>query len=82
MAVKKKTKSPEKKTVKKVVKKTTTKKAIKKPNKAAAKKGTALECRVCGYRIIVDRECPCPEEHLMVCCGKPMKEVKATRAAS
>ncbi|MDY0232066.1 MAG: hypothetical protein RBR88_06255 [Candidatus Saccharicenans sp.] len=82
MAVKKKTKSPAKKTAKKVVKKTTTKKTIKKPKQSASKKGNVLECRVCGYRLIVDRECPCPEEHVLVCCGKPMKKVRAARAAT
>jgi hypothetical protein len=30
--------------------------------------------RVCGYRIIVDEACGCAEEHVFVCCDKPMKK--------
>ncbi len=32
----------------------------------------ALECGVCGYRVIIDEECGCAEEHVLVCCGQPM----------
>ncbi len=42
--------------------------------KAKNKKGTTYECRVCGYRIIVDEGCGCAEEHVFVCCGQPMKK--------
>ena len=47
-----------------------------KPKKSAAKvkKGDAYECRVCGYRIVVDEVCGCVEEHVYVCCDKPMKK--------
>lgn len=38
--------------------------------KAKAKPG--LECRVCGYRVIVDEACGCAEEHVLICCGRPM----------
>lgn len=31
-----------------------------------------LECRVCGYRVIVDETCGCVEEHVLICCGEPM----------
>lgn len=31
-----------------------------------------LECRVCGYRVIVDEACGCAEEHVLICCGQPM----------
>jgi hypothetical protein len=40
--------------------------------KAAAKAAPKLECRVCGYRVIVDEACGCVEEHVLVCCGQPM----------
>jgi hypothetical protein len=40
--------------------------------KAAAKAAPKLECRVCGYRVIVDETCGCVEEHVLVCCGQPM----------
>jgi hypothetical protein len=45
--------------------------------KASAKKGPALECAVCGYRVIVDQACGCVEEHTLICCGKPMGKKKA-----
>jgi hypothetical protein len=38
--------------------------------KAKPKKG--LECRICGYRVIVDEACGCAEEHVLICCGQPM----------
>jgi hypothetical protein len=37
-----------------------------------AKPKDALECRVCGYRVIVDETCGCVEEHILLCCGQPM----------
>jgi hypothetical protein len=40
--------------------------------KAVAKAAPKLECRVCGYRVIVDETCGCVEEHVLVCCGQPM----------
>jgi hypothetical protein len=51
-----------------------TKKAVKPKAKAKAKSKGApkLECRVCGYRVIVDETCGCVEEHVLVCCGQPM----------
>ena len=48
-------------------------KAKKKPARKT-KKGDAYECRVCGYRIIVDQTCGCVEEHTFICCEKPMKK--------
>ncbi len=39
---------------------------------AKAKKNDAYECRICGYRIVIDEACGCAEEHVFVCCGKPM----------
>jgi hypothetical protein len=38
------------------------------------KKGAAYECGVCGYRVVVDEACGCAEEHIFVCCDKPMKK--------
>jgi hypothetical protein len=58
-----------------------TKAKAKKPLKPAkkappkAKKAPALECEVCGYRVIVDQSCGCVEEHVLLCCGEPMKKV-------
>jgi len=69
---------PAKKTTKKTVKKKAVKKATKAaPKKKAAakvKKGDAYECGVCGYRLIVDEVCGCVEEHVYICCEKPMKK--------
>ncbi len=48
--------------------------------KLGSKKGDALECRVCGYRLVVDNVCGCATEHTYVCCGKPMVRAKAGRA--
>ena len=62
---------------------TKAKKAVpKKTAKAKApakKKGPALECGVCGYRVIVDQDCGCVEEHALLCCGQPM--AKKTKKA-
>ncbi|MFZ2054713.1 MAG: hypothetical protein WAU81_11000 [Candidatus Aminicenantales bacterium] len=52
-------------------------KTKKKPAQKA-KKGDAYECRVCGYRIVVDQACGCAEEHAFICCDQPMKK-KAKR---
>ena len=59
-----------------------TKKKVAKPkkvakSKASEKKNPALECGVCGYRVIVDEACGCAEEHVLVCCGQPMNKKKA-----
>jgi hypothetical protein len=53
------------------------KKKVAKPKKAAkrkapAKRKPALECGVCGYRVVVDQACGCAEEHALICCGQPM----------
>ncbi|MEN6559837.1 MAG: hypothetical protein ABFD52_03560 [Acidobacteriota bacterium] len=56
---------------------TKAKKPAPKPKgrKAAARPGKpALECGVCGYRLIVDEACGCTEEHVLFCCGQPMKK--------
>ena len=53
------------------------KKAAKPVKKAAPKKKPApkLECRVCGYRVVVDQSCGCVEEHVLLCCGQPMAKI-------
>jgi hypothetical protein len=51
-------------------------KAAPKPVKKAAskaKKAPGHECLVCGYRVIIDEACGCVEEHVLLCCGEPMK---------
>ena len=49
---------------------------MKKAAKPAPKKGKggAHECRVCGYRVVIDEACGCAEEHVLICCGQPMKK--------
>jgi hypothetical protein len=51
-------------------------KKVAKP-KAAAKKGPALQCGVCGMRVIVDEACGCAVAHPILCCNKPMKKKRA-----
>jgi len=72
----KKKASPKKKAAPKKakVKKAAPKKKAPAKKAPAVKKGTTYECRVCGYRIIVDQVCGCVEEHVQICCGKPMKK--------
>lgn len=50
----------------------TSKKKPSAKKKAKPKKGDVYECGVCGYRMIVDEVCGCAEEHVFVCCDKPM----------
>jgi rubrerythrin len=61
--------------------KKTTKKAPAKKKTSKVKKGQAYECSLCGYRIIVDKVCGCAEEHVFICCDKPMKKKRARMAA-
>jgi hypothetical protein len=61
-------------------------KAVKKASKPAVKakpktkKGESYECKVCGYRVIVDETCGCAEEHVFVCCEQPMKKARRKTA--
>jgi hypothetical protein len=55
--------------------------AVKKA-KPKAKKGQAYTCGVCGYRVVVDEACGCAEEHVFVCCDKPMKKAAAKKAGA
>ena len=59
-----------------------TKKPAAKPQakarpKAKPKAKKALECGVCGYRVVVDEACGCAEEHVLICCGEPMVKKSA-----
>jgi hypothetical protein len=67
-----KKKTATKTTAKKAAAKKAAPKKAAKPKTPAKKKGPALECGVCGYRVIVDQACGCVEEHALLCCGKPM----------
>lgn len=44
--------------------------------KKAASYKNGYECKLCGYRLVVDRECDCGEEHVILCCDQPMKKVR------
>jgi hypothetical protein len=78
-------KTAPKKAAKATVQKKTTKSAPKKPGKTGVKKKTpakaqkvlSYECRVCGFRLVVDEYCGCVEEHVILCCNKPMKTKRA-----
>ncbi len=64
------------------VKKTAKKKKKAAPKKKAAakiKKGQGYECHVCGLRVVVDNVCGCVEEHVLICCEKPMKKKRARK---
>lgn len=54
---------------------------VKKKTSAApkVKKGNAYECGVCGVRVVVDEACGCAEEHVFLCCDKPMKKAAAKK---
>ncbi len=49
--------------------KTAVKKAVTK--KAAGKE--TYECGLCGYKLTASGPNCCPEKHVILCCGKPMK---------
>lgn len=68
---------PVKKTAAKKAKVTAKKAFAKKPaakKTVKQKQGDAYQCRVCGYRLIVDEVCGCVEEHVFMCCDKVMKK--------
>ncbi len=48
--------------------------------RAPARKGQPYECRVCGYRVVVDNACGCDEEHVFICCDQPMRRTPARKA--
>jgi hypothetical protein len=52
----------------------------KKAKKPAPKKMVdGLNCEVCGYRVIIDEACGCVEEHLLLCCDRPMTKTKVAK---
>jgi hypothetical protein len=56
-------------------KKAVAKKAVtakKTDNRPAIKKGSKLDCKVCGFAITVDNICGSVEEAYLICCEKPM----------
>ncbi|MGA2533579.1 MAG: hypothetical protein ABSG19_11150 [Candidatus Aminicenantales bacterium] len=48
--------------------------------KTKVKKGEGYACQVCGVRVVVDEACGCEEEHVFICCDKPMKKAAAKKA--
>ena len=48
--------------------------------KTKGKKGEGYACEVCGFSVIVDEACGCEEEHVFLCCDKPMKKAAAKKA--
>lgn len=53
-----------------------------KPKAKAGKPAKSVwECRVCGSVAVIDPVCGCAEEHLFICCGKPMAKAAPKRAA-
>jgi hypothetical protein len=71
-------------TVKKSAKPATVKKTVKaapkKKTPAKAQKDLKYECHVCGFRVIVDEFCGCVEEHVILCCNKPMRKTRSRKS--
>lgn len=42
------------------------------------KKGEAYECEDCGLVVLVENPCECGDECQIMCCEKPMKQVKTS----
>lgn len=66
------TRKPAKKAVKKAARKPATKSVAPVPEVSPVQKG--FVCEVCGYRLVVDKDCGCAEEHVILCCGQQMKK--------
>jgi hypothetical protein len=45
----------------------------------ARKNREKYECEDCGLVVLVENPCGCDETCELVCCGEPMKPVKAAR---
>jgi hypothetical protein len=54
-------------------------KVVYKVKEAPKKTYPALQCGVCGYRVVVDEACGCVEEHVLVCCNQPMTKTEVVR---
>jgi len=53
----------------------------KKARPKAGKAAGGYSCEVCGAYAVIDPVCGCEEEHLFICCGKPMTKAAAKRPA-
>jgi len=53
--------------------------------KTSARAGKAVKaayaCEICGAYAVIDPVCGCAEEHVFICCGKPMKKAAAKKPA-
>jgi hypothetical protein len=49
--------------------------------KAGTSAGSAYACEVCGAHAVIDPVCGCAEEHVVICCGAPMKKAARKPAA-
>jgi len=54
-------------------------KVITKEVAAPKKTYPALQCGVCGYRVVVDQACGCVTEHVLMCCNQPMAKSEVLR---
>jgi len=70
----------QKKSVKTTAAKKTAKAAPKRKTPAKTQKVLKYECNVCGFRLIVDKFCGCVEEHVILCCNKPMVKRRSRKA--
>jgi hypothetical protein len=53
-----------------------------KPKTAVPKAAkSAYTCKVCGAFAVIDPVCGCVEEHVFICCGKPMKKAAVKKPA-
>jgi hypothetical protein len=74
-------KTAAKKPAKSAARKKTTKATPKKKAPAKTQKDLKYECNVCGFRVVVDEFCGCVEEHVILCCNKPMRKSRAKKTA-
>jgi hypothetical protein len=50
--------------------------------KAGKTTRSAYACKVCGAVAVINPVCGCAEEHVVICCGTPMKKAVAKKSAS
>lgn len=48
----------------------------------AKNKGEEYECDECGLVVLVQNPCECSDECQIMCCEKPMKQVKSASKSS
>jgi hypothetical protein len=46
------------------------------------KKGEEYRCEDCGLVVLIQNACECGDECELVCCRKPMKQVKITEKST